>query len=273
MNRRTASTALSAVCSAAAGAALLAGGSPTGTAMPGTAPEGAAVSAARHPADRAAGAARTRAGQDSAAGSGTDAPARRGPLVLPTAGAGDGPDPTAPSPRTPGERGRDCSHDHRPRGLRPVAGGGRAPTGVPDHVTGDRPAVPAGRPLDGRLAARHAPAHRDRTTGPVPLDAGVPAPRSGSARPLPATGLAALPSAGRVPVRIVLNASRSAGNPGCGPAPEATGTGGRWQRRGLFPRDRPTTAARRGHPRHADRPGPAGATVRDATARVADDRH
>ncbi|MFD5827259.1 alpha/beta fold hydrolase [Lentzea sp. NPDC060358] len=78
------------------------------------------------------------------------------PVVVLTAGLGDGLDEMADLQKTLAERNRVCSYDRLGEGA------------------SDRPVVLAGHSLGGLIAARYAPGHRDRVAGLVLVDATSP---------------------------------------------------------------------------------------------------
>ncbi|GAA3794133.1 MULTISPECIES: alpha/beta fold hydrolase [Amycolatopsis] len=100
------------------------------------------------------------------------------PVVVLLAGLGDGLDKLAGFQQTLSAKGRVCSYDRLGEGASDQPGGpqtfdsaGRILTGVLDRVAGDSPVVLAGHSLGGLIAARYAPAHRDRVAGLVLMDA------------------------------------------------------------------------------------------------------
>ncbi|MEU4653369.1 alpha/beta fold hydrolase [Streptomyces sp. NPDC023723] len=287
MNRVIRATAVAALCTSLAGAALVAG----------------TVSA---PAADRSGAARTQTGKIRIDGYSVnvscsgDARAK-GPLVLLMAGGGDGLDTMAGLQKTLSEKSRVCSYDRlgegasdQPAGLQTVNDSGRILTGVLDRLAGHRPVVLAGHSLGGYLAARYAPAHRDRIKGLVLLDATIPALTAGLNKAIPqsATGLAAelrdqtlaanqgqnpeqlviadteVRSAGRIPVRILKHESQYAEVPEYGPALEEMWTAGQRQWRALSPRATLRTAPGTGHYIHVDRPDLAVGAIRNVTAQA-----
>ncbi|MGP2435948.1 alpha/beta fold hydrolase [Streptomyces sp. JW3] len=286
MKRRTRSAAVAALCSAVTGAALVAATGP--------------ASATHGPG--AAGTGKIRVGSYSVNVSCSGDARARGPLVLLMAGGGDGLDTMAGLQKTLSAKSRVCSYDRlgegasdQPAGLQTVNDSGRILTGVLDRLAGHRPVVLAGHSLGGYLAARYAPAHRDRIKGLVLLDATIPALNAGLNKAIPpsATGMAAdlrdqtlaanqgqnperlviadtrVRSAGRIPVRILKHESQYAEVPEYGPALEEMWTAGQRQWRALSPRATLRTAPGTGHYLHVDRPDLAVQAIRDVTAHAA----
>ncbi|GHE75488.1 hypothetical protein GCM10017786_00210 [Amycolatopsis deserti] len=100
------------------------------------------------------------------------------PVVVLMAGLGDGLDKMAGLQQTLSARGRVCSYDRlgegasdQPAGPQTFDSAGKVLTGVLEQVAGGQPAVLAGHSLGGLIAARYAPAHRDRVAGLVLVDA------------------------------------------------------------------------------------------------------
>jgi pimeloyl-ACP methyl ester carboxylesterase len=100
------------------------------------------------------------------------------PVVVLLAGLGDGLDKMADFQKTLSEKDRVCSYDRlgegasdQPPGPQTLESSGNVLTGVLDRVSGGRPVVLTGHSMGGLIAARYTPAHRDRVSGLVLMDA------------------------------------------------------------------------------------------------------
>ncbi|MGP4011484.1 alpha/beta fold hydrolase [Streptomyces sp. 4N124] len=122
------------------------------------------------------------------------------PLVMLMAGGGDGLDTMAGLQKTLGEKSRVCSYDRlgegksdKPNGTQTIDDSAKILTVVLDRLAGDRSVVLAGHSLGGYIAARYAPDHPDRIKGLVLMDATIPALTAGLSKTIPesATGMAA----------------------------------------------------------------------------------
>ncbi|MFC5835879.1 alpha/beta fold hydrolase [Nonomuraea insulae] len=105
-------------------------------------------------------------------------PEKGEPVIILMHGGGDSLEKLAPIQKTLSKKNGVCSYDRlgagasdKPKGPQSFSSTGKILTGVIDRVAGDGPVVLAGHSLGGIIAARYAPAHRDRVKGLVLMDA------------------------------------------------------------------------------------------------------
>ncbi|MEU0511678.1 alpha/beta hydrolase [Amycolatopsis sp. NPDC006125] len=210
------------------------------------------------------------------------------PVVVLLAGLGDGLDKLAGFQQTLSAKGRVCSYDRLGEGASDQPGGpqtfdsaGRILTGVLDRVAGDSPVVLAGHSLGGLIAARYAPAHRDRVAGLVLMDAtpstiigdttaAIPESATGPAAELRAQSLAVyggenpelltmqdgeVGDAGDIPVEVIRHGQPYlAAVPEYGAALEKAWAAGQDKWLKLSSDSNPVTAANSGHYIYVDQP-------------------
>ncbi|MGW4591062.1 alpha/beta fold hydrolase [Amycolatopsis thermoflava] len=210
------------------------------------------------------------------------------PVVVLLAGLGDGLDKLAGFQQTLSAKGRVCSYDRLGEGASDQPGGpqtfdsaGRILTGVLDRVAGDSPVVLAGHSLGGLIAARYAPAHRDRVAGLVLMDAtpstiigdttaAIPESATGPAAELRAQSLAVyggenpelltmqdgeVGDAGDIPVEVIRHGQPYlAAVPEYGAALEQAWAAGQDKWLKLSSDSNPVTAANSGHYIYVDQP-------------------
>lgn len=228
------------------------------------------------------------------------APVEGQPVVVLLAGLGDGLDKLAGFQKTLSEKGRICSYDRlgegtsdQPDGPQTFDSSGQILTGVLDQVAGHHPVVLAGHSLGGLLAARYAPAHRDRVAGLVLMDAtpstivadttaSIPESATGQAAELRAQSLAvysgqnpeqltiqdgAVGSAGDIPVEVIRHGQPYlAAIPEYGAALEKAWTAGQDKWLELSSHSKASTAADSGHYIYVEQPDVAVQAVRRVTA-------
>lgn len=221
------------------------------------------------------------------------------PVVVLLAGLGDGLDKLAAFQQTLSEKGRVCSYDRlgegasdQPDGPQTFDSTGKILTGVLDRVAGQRPVVLAGHSLGGLIAARYAPAHRDRVAGLVLMDAtpatiigdtaaAIPESATGQAGELRAQSLAVYRGenpelltmqdgevgyAGDIPVEVIRHGQPYlAAIPEYGPALEKAWADGEDKWLDLSSRSNPVTATASGHYIYVDQPDVAVQAVRSVT--------
>ncbi|ROS44658.1 alpha/beta fold hydrolase [Amycolatopsis thermoflava] len=210
------------------------------------------------------------------------------PVVVLLAGLGDGLDKLAAFQQTLSTKGRVCSYDRlgegasdQPAGPQTFDSAGRILTGVLDRVAGDQPVVLAGHSLGGLIAARYAPAHRDRVAGLVLMDAtpstiigdttaAIPESATGPAAELRAQSLAVYGGenpemlamqdgevgyAGDIPVEVIRHGQPYlAAVPEYGAALEQAWAAGQDKWLKLSSDSNPVTAANSGHYIYVDQP-------------------
>ncbi|WP_210577669.1 alpha/beta fold hydrolase [Streptomyces sp. GESEQ-4] len=212
MNRRIKATAIAALSSVVAGAALIACDAPVSTAekaerktagkVTGEAEETAEKSLGDEDrdGDHFSGTKKIRVGKHSVNVSCSGDATEDKPLVMLMAGGGDGLDTMAGLQKTLSAKSRVCSYDRlgegksdKPNGTQTIDDSAKILTGVLDRLAGDRSVVLAGHSLGGYIAARYAPDHTDRIKGLVLMDATIPALTAGISKAIPesATGMAA----------------------------------------------------------------------------------
>ncbi|MEU0470402.1 alpha/beta hydrolase [Amycolatopsis sp. NPDC006131] len=222
------------------------------------------------------------------------------PVVVLLAGLGDGLDKLAGFQQTLSAKGRVCSYDRLGEGASDQPGGpqtfdsaGRILTGVLDRVAGDSPVVLAGHSLGGLIAARYAPAHRDRVAGLVLMDAtpstiigdttaAIPESATGPAAELRAQSLAVYGGenpemltmqdgevgfAGDIPVEVIRHGQPYlAAVPEYGAALEQAWAAGQDKWLKLSSDSNPVTAANSGHYIYVDQPDVAVQAIERVTA-------
>ncbi|MEV6032780.1 alpha/beta hydrolase [Nonomuraea sp. NPDC052116] len=210
------------------------------------------------------------------------------PVVVLLHGGGDALDKMAALQKTLSAKNRVCSYDRlgaggsdQPDGPQDFASTGKVLTGVLDRIAGDNPVVLAGHSLGGLIAARYAPAHRDRVKGLVLMDATpstmvadisrtIPASAKGPAAEVRAQNLAIfrgknpeklvitdgkVRSAGKIPVKVIQHGKQYlAAIPTYGPSLERAWTAGQRRWLGLSTRSKLSTAKNSGHYIYLDQP-------------------
>ncbi|WAL68611.1 alpha/beta hydrolase [Amycolatopsis cynarae] len=222
------------------------------------------------------------------------------PVVVLLPGLGDGLDKMADFQKTLSEKGRVCSYDRlgegasdQPNGPQTFDSTGKILTGVLDRVAGHHPVVLAGHSLGGLIAARYAPAHRDRVAGLVLMDATpstiiadtktvIPESATGPAADVRAQSVAVyggdnpeklafqdgkVDSAGDIPVEVIQHGQPYlAALPEYGPALENAWSEGQRKWLELSSRSKPSTAANSGHYIYVDQPDIAVQAIQRVTA-------
>ncbi len=226
------------------------------------------------------------------------------PVVVLLAGLGDGLDKLAAFQKTLSEKDRVCSYDRlgegasdQPPGPQTLDSSGEVLSGVLDRVAGGRPVVLAGHSMGGLIAARYAPAHRERVAGLVLLDAtpstivadtgaGIPASATGPAGEARAMAVAGFSGqnpeqltvqdgevgyAGDIPVAVLRHGKPYLATqiPEYGTALERAWTDGQEKWLDLSSRSEPVVATGSEHYIYLDQPELAVQAVRRVTAEAA----
>jgi pimeloyl-ACP methyl ester carboxylesterase len=226
------------------------------------------------------------------------------PVVVLLAGLGDGLGKMAGLQQALSGKARVCSYDRlgegasdQPDGVQTFDSSGKILTGVLDRVAGGRPVVLAGHSLGGLIAARYAPAHRDRVAGLVLMDAtpatiladttaAIPESATGPAAELRAQSLAVYGGenperltiqdgevgyAGDIPVEVIQHGQRYlAAIPEYGEALETAWAEGQEKWLDLSSRSEPSTAAGSGHYIYVDQPDAAVQAIQRVVAAAAE---
>lgn len=216
-------------------------------------------------------------------------PSDERPLIMLMAGHGDGLTKLAKIQKRLGKKDRVCSYDRlgegasdKPHGPQTYADSGKILTGVLDRVAGDHPVVLAGHSMGGAVAARYAPAHRERVKGLVLIDATPPTTVADTTKLIPkkAKGVAGqvraqmvavsharnkemlkatdskVRSAGNIPVEILRHGKKYlAAVPKYGPTLERIWTSGQRKWLALSPHSHLTVAEKSTHYIYVDQPG------------------
>jgi pimeloyl-ACP methyl ester carboxylesterase len=230
-------------------------------------------------------------------------PAKGRPVVVLMAGYGDALTKMAAIQKTLSKKDLVCSYDRlgegasdKPGGPQTYASTGKILTGVIDRVAGGRPVVLAGHSLGGAIAARYAPAHRDRVKGLVLLDATSPSAVADTTKLIPksAKGLAGqvraqlvainlgqnqeklkatdskVHSAGAIPVEVVKHGKKYlSAVPHYGPVLEQIWTKGQREWLALSTHSHYTVAQKSTHYIYVDQPALAVQAIQQATAKAA----
>ncbi|HEY3686054.1 MAG TPA: alpha/beta fold hydrolase [Streptosporangiaceae bacterium] len=230
-------------------------------------------------------------------------PAKGRPVIVLMAGYGDALTKLAGIQKTLSEKDLVCSYDRlgegasdKPAGPQTYASTGKILTGVIARVAGGRPVVLAGHSLGGAIAARYAPAHRDRVTGLVLLDATSPTAVADTTRLIPksAKGLAGevraelaainsgqnqerlkatdstVRSAGAIPVEVVKHGKKYlSAVPHYGPVLERIWTKGQHEWLPISTRSHYTVAGRSTHYIYVDQPALTVKTIQHVTTQAA----
>lgn len=228
---------------------------------------------------------------------------RKGPVIVLMPGHGDGLAKMASLQKTLAAKDRVCSYDRlgegasdKPSGPQTYASSGRILTGVLARLAGHNPVVLAGHSMGGAIAARYAPAHRDRVKGLVLIDATPPTAVADTLRLIPksAKGMAGqvraqmvavshgqnkellkavdskVERAGDMPVAVMKHGGQYLGAvPKYGPTLERIWTTGQHKWLALSTDSHLITAAKSSHYIYVDRPALTVRTIRKITAQAA----
>lgn len=230
-------------------------------------------------------------------------PSKGRPVIVLMAGHGDGLTKLAGIQKTLSKKDRVCSYDRlgegasdQPDGPQTYTSSGKILTGVLARVAGDRPVVLAGHSMGGAIAARYAPAHRDRVKGLVLLDATPPTAVADTSRLIPksAKGMAgqvraqmvAIPqgqnkeklkatdskvrSAGNIPVEVIKHGKKYlSAIPHYGPTLERIWSKGQHRWLALSTHSHLTTATKSTHYVYVDQPKIAVQAIQHVTTKAA----
>ena len=225
-----------------------------------------------------------------------------GPVIMLMAGHGDGLAKLAKIQQALSKKHRVCSYDRlgegasdKPDGIQTYADSGKILTGVLDKLAGDRPVVLAGHSMGGAIAARYAPAHRDRVKGLVLLDATSPSAVADTTKRIPksAKGMAGqvraqlvainqgqnkerlkatdseVHSAGDIPVEVIKHGKQYlTAIPKYGPTLEQIWTKGQHEWLALSTHSHLTTATRSTHYIYVDQPDLAIRAIQRVTSKA-----